>query len=255
MRVIILGCGTSSGVPRIGNDWGSCDPRNPKNRRSRASIMVEADGYRVLVDTGPDLRNQLLDNDIGRLDAVIYTHDHADHCHGIDDLRQIYHVRRRPVDVYARPATLQSLAERFRYAFDGKDGYPPTVAGHELPDEIALGPLRIRVTDLPHGTILSAGLRFERLDRSISYSTDFNELPDEAIILFKRTDVWIVDALRRRPHPTHPNLDQTLAWITQVMPGQAVLTHMDQSMDYATLEGDLPAGVRPGYDGMRIDIR
>lgn len=255
MKVYILGCGTSSGVPRIGNDWGVCDPDNSRNRRTRASILVEADGYRVLVDTGPDMREQLLAADISRIDAVIYTHDHADHCHGIDDLRQLYHVRGRPVDIYARAWTLKSLAQRFDYAFNGKDGYPPSVSGHELPDELVLGPLNIRIVDQPHGTITSAGIRFDHHGNSACYSTDFNELTDESNSLFKKTDLWIVDALRRRPHPTHPHLAQTLDWIRAVQPGRAILTHMDQSMDYETLKGELPAGVEPGFDGMMIDLR
>ncbi len=255
MKVILLGCGTSSGVPRIGNDWGVCDPLNPRNRRTRASILVEADGYRVLVDTGPDMREQLLANDIRWLDAVIYTHDHADHCHGIDDLRQLYHVHGKAVNVYARPPALQSLRTRFEYAFEGKDGYPPSVKGHDLPDEFVLGPLRIRVTDQPHGTITSAGLRFDHRSRSAAYSTDLNELPEHSVSLFQHVDLWIVDALRRRPHPTHPHLAQTLDWIRQVSPRRAVLTHMDQSMDYDSLIKELPDTVVPGYDGMVMDLK
>ena len=255
MKVRLLGCGTSSGVPRIGNDWGVCDPLNPRNRRTRASIMTEADGYRILVDTGPDLREQLLAADIGRIDAVIYTHDHADHCHGIDDLRQLFHVRGRPVDVYARQPTLASLAQRFAYAFEGKDGYPPSVKGHLLPDELALGPFRVRVVDQPHGPITSAGIRFDCRSRSACYSTDFNELTDESLSLFKECGVWIVDALRRKPHPTHPHLAQTLEWVGKVRPVRAVLTHMDQSMDYETLAGELPPNVVPGYDGMVVVLK
>ena len=255
MKIILLGCGTSSGVPRIGNDWGDCDPRNPRNRRTRASIMVEADGYRVLVDTGPDMREQLLANGIGHVDAVIYTHDHADHTHGIDDLRQIYHVKHRPIDVYARADTLNRLKMRFEYAFFGKDGYPPSVRGHELADQIRLGPLAISVTDLPHGNITSAGIRFDHGSVSAIYTTDFNALPDNAERLFKGASLWVVDALRRKPHPSHPHLAQTLEWISRVRPRQAVLTHMDQSMDYASLVEELPPGVEPGYDGMMIIVK
>ena len=255
MKAIVLGCGTSSGVPRIGNDWGVCDPLNPKNRRTRASVLIEADGYRILVDTGPDMRQQLLAADIGSVDAVIYTHDHADHCHGIDDLRQIYHQRGRPVDIYARPFTLQSLSTRFIYAFEGKDGYPPLVKACVLDDEMALGPIRVRVVDQPHGSITSAGLRFDYKGKSIAYSTDLNELTDTARILFAAVDLWIVDALRRRPHPTHPHLAQTLEWIEQVGPELSVLTHMDQSMDYASLLAELPTAVVPGYDNMVIELK
>lgn len=252
MKVRILGCGTSSGVPRIGNDWGDCDPNEPRNWRTRVSILVEHDGTRILVDTGPDMREQLLAAGIAAFDAVIWTHDHADHCHGIDDLRQVYHARGAPVVGYARPATLQTLRERFSYVFRGNDGYPPTVAAAELPDELSIGPIRIRVVDQPHGSITSTGLRFEAGGASIAYSTDCNTLTDDMRSLFEGLDVWIVDALRRRPHPSHPHLEQALAWIDAVHPGRAILTHMDQSMDYAGLLAELPAGVEPGYDGLEV---
>ena len=161
MRIRLLGSGTSSGVPRIGNDWGQCDPNEPKNRRRRASIIVETDQARILVDTSPDLREQLLDARASRFDAVIWTHDHADHTHGIDDLRQIVILNRAAVEGYARPHTLKSMQERFYYAFEGKDGYPPTVRPHHLPDEMMIGDIRVRVVDQPHGAIESAGLRFD----------------------------------------------------------------------------------------------
>lgn len=254
MRVHLLGCGTSSGVPRIGNDWGVCDPAEPRNRRSRAAVLVEAGGQTVLIDTGPDLRNQLLAADVARLDAVIWTHDHADHTHGIDDLRQVYHARGRPVDSFARPATLASLKGRFGYSFQGKDSYPPAVIGHELPDRLNINGVGIRVVDLPHGTVTSAGLRFDWGGASFAYSTDLSDLTDDAAGLFYGVDLWIVDAMRRRPHPTHPHLAMVLDWIERVAPRHAVLTHMDQSMDYRTLEAELPQGVEPGYDGMVIDL-
>lgn len=255
MKLRILGCGTSSGVPRIGNDWGACDPTNPRNRRRRASILVESATTRVLVDTSPDLREQLLDADVADVDGVIWTHDHADHCHGLDDLRQLYHARGQPVCGYARPETLASLRQRFAYAFDGKDGYPPTVTGRRLVDDWQLGDIRIRVVDQPHGTITSAGLRFDAPNGSIAYSTDFNILTDEMARLFEGVNIWVVDALRHKPHPTHPHLAQTLEWITALQPGHAVLTHMDQSMDYATLCAALPESVEPGWDGMELEMR
>jgi len=254
VKARILGCGTSSGVPRIGNDWGDCDPAESRNRRTRASILIEHGDARVLVDTSPDLRQQLLDADVADVDAVIWTHDHADHCHGIDDLRQLFHARGRPVAGYARPETLASLRRRFAYAFDGKDGYPPTVTGHELPDDWQVGGLRIRTVDQPHGGITSAGLRFDAVEGSIGYSTDFNVFTDEMAGLFEGLDLWIVDALRRRPHPTHPHLAQTLGWIERLGVGRAALTHMDQSMDYATLAAELPANVEPGWDGMEVRL-
>ncbi len=256
MKLRILGCGTSSGVPRIGNDWGNCDPADARNRRSRASILVSTETTRILIDTGPDMREQLLAADIADVDAVIWTHDHADHCHGIDDLRQLYHARGRPVRALARPETLASLEERFAYAFNGRDGYPPTVAGEELPDRIEIGDIAVTVVDQPHGSITSAGLVFETLAGrySAGYSTDFNEMTADMRALYQGLDLWVVDALRLKPHPTHPHLEQTLGWIAALKPRRAVLTHMDQSMDYATLARQLPPGVEPGHDGMEIRI-
>ena len=251
MKLTILGCGTSFGVPRIGNDWGSCDPAEPRNRRRRVSILIEHEETRILVDTSPDLREQLLAARVGEIDAVIWTHDHADHCHGIDDLRQLYHVYQRPIEGYAREATLVSLRERFAYVFDGSAaGYPDIAAGHLLPDDMELGGIRIRAVDQPHGSITSAGLRFDAGGKSIAYSTDFNDLTPGMETLFEGVGIWIVDALRRRPHPTHPHLDRALEWVARVRPGRAILTHMDNSMDYRTLLAELPPGVEPGYDGL-----
>lgn len=252
MKVRILGCGTSSGVPRIGNDWGECDPAEPRNRRRRVSILVEEGEARVLVDTGPDLRDQLLDADVTALSAVIWTHDHADHCHGIDDLRQLYHFRGAPIPGYARQETLDSLHQRFGYVFKGAAGYPPVAEAHLLPDQLTIGGLAIAIVDQPHGSITSAGIRFDAAGRSIAYSTDFNLLTEEMAALFKGVDLWIVDALRRRPHPTHPHLDQALAWIDRIAPRRAILTHMDNSMDYQALRAVLREDVEPGYDGMTI---
>ncbi|MGF1550525.1 MAG: MBL fold metallo-hydrolase [Sphingomonadaceae bacterium] len=254
MNIRILGSGTSSGVPRVGNDWGACDPGNPRNLRTRASILVRAGGRAILVDTSPDLRAQLLAARVAAVDAVIWTHDHADHCHGIDDLRQLFHARGRPVEAYARADTLASLKTRFAYAFEGKDGYPPLAAGHELPDAIGIGPVAVRVADQPHGTANSAGLRFDAAGKSCAYSTDFNDLTKEMADLFEGVDLWIVDCLRRRPHPTHPHLGLVLEWVERLEPARAVLTHLDQSMDYATLAAELPETIEPGYDGMEIDL-
>ena len=252
MKVHILGCGTSSGVPRIGNDWGDCDPAEPRNRRRRASILVESATKRILVDTGPDLRDQLLDADIADVDAVIWTHDHADHCHGIDDLRQLFHARGAPVVAYARPWTLAGLRLRFAYAFAGKDGYPPIVAGHDLPDRLMIGDIAVNCVDQPHGTITSVGLRFSSDDKTIGYATDFHAMTEAMADLYRGLDLWIVDALRRRPHPTHMHLGDTLAWIDRLSVGQGVLTHMDQSMDYAGLLAELPPKVVPGHDGLVV---
>ena len=253
MKVRILGCGTSFGVPRVGNDWDSCDPAEPRNRRRRVSILVSHGDTGILVDTSPDLREQLLDAGVSRVDAVIWTHDHADHCHGIDDLRQLYHGSGEPIRGFARPETLESLRRRFGYVFEGRSGYPALVDAAALPVETSIGQIRVRVVDQPHGSITSAGLRFEAGGKSIGYSTDFNDLTPDMETLFKGLDIWIVDALRRHPHPTHPHLAQALEYVARVGAGRAILTHMDNSMDYRTLLAELPAGVEPGYDGLEAE--
>ncbi len=254
MKLRILGCGTSSGVPRVGNDWGQCDRNEPRNRRRRASILASYGETRILVDTSPDLRDQLLDADVSDIEAVIWTHDHADHCHGIDDLRQLYHARGRPVVGYARQQTLDLLHHRFGYAFAGQGGYPALVEARLLAAHVNLGGVSVRAVDQPHGPITSAGLRFDAGGVSIGYSTDFNEMTDDMVAMFEGIDLWVVDALRRKPHPTHPHLAATLEWIKALAPKRAVLTHMDNSMDYATLAAELPAGVEPGFDGMEIEL-
>ncbi len=253
MKIRILGSGTSSGVPRIGNDWGACDPAEPRNRRTRASVLVSTETTRILVDTSPDFREQALAAGLTDVDAVIWTHDHADHCHGIDDLRQIMHMRAgEPVRGFARPFTLEQLMRRFDYVFRGRALYRPTVAIEPLPDMLVVGDIAIRVVDQPHGGITSAGLRFDSAGRSIGYATDFNILTDEMRNLYKDLDIWVVDALRRAPHPTHPNLDAVLAWARELGVHRTALVHMDNSMDYATLVAGLPDGVEPGHDGLEL---
>jgi phosphoribosyl 1,2-cyclic phosphate phosphodiesterase len=249
VKVRILGSGTSSGVPRIGNDWGACDPSEPRNRRTRASVLIEHEGTRILVDTGPDMREQLLAADVGVVDAVIWTHAHADHVFGIDDLRQVYHARGTPVPGFARPTTAAALRRQFGYVFEGAGGYPPTVDLQSLTDELMIGSIRVCVADQPHGSITSAGLRFEAGERSIGYATDISDMTADLRALYAGLDVWIVDALRRRPHPSHADLPTVLGWIEELAPREAALIHMDQSMDYRTLCDELPAGVEPGYDG------
>lgn len=250
----MLGCGTSGGVPRIGNDWGACDPENPRNRRSRVSIIVEHDGKRILVDTSPDLRNQLLANDIDALDAVIWTHDHADHSHGIDDLRPLFHRSRAPLNGYGRPYAIQSLAERFAYVFAGGDGYPAIVARHDLADDQEMCGVRVRCVDQPHGPVLSSGLRFDANGRSIVYATDLSAITDAMIDLYADCDLLIVDCLRPEPHPTHAHLDMALALAERCRARHSVMTHMDKSLDYTTLASQLPDGMEPGYDGLVIDL-
>ncbi|KQN04005.1 MBL fold metallo-hydrolase [Sphingomonas sp. Leaf25] len=252
MKLRILGSGTSSGVPRIGNDWGACDPANPRNRRTRVSALIEANGTRILIDTGPDMREQLLAADVADVDAVLWTHDHADHCHGIDDLRQLFHNRGEPVRGYARADTLDSLKARFNYAFAGRAGYRPTITGALLPDDMTVGPIRVRCTDQPHGSILSAGLRFDTGGHSIGYATDFSAVTDDMRSLYEGVDVLVVDALRIKPHPTHPSLAEAIDFAQDVRAGRSILIHMDHSMDYATLAATLPAGIEPGYDGLEV---
>ncbi|WP_267380222.1 MULTISPECIES: MBL fold metallo-hydrolase [unclassified Sphingomonas] len=254
MKVRILGSGTSSGVPRIGNDWGECDPAEPRNRRTRASLLVEHDGTTILVDTGPDMREQLLAADVARIDAVIWTHDHADHCHGIDDLRQVYHAMGHPVRGYARAEVLDAITARFAYAFAGRAGYPPTIAAAILPDMLTIGGITVRVVDQPHGNIRSAGLRFEAGGAAVGYATDFSHVTPEMATLYEGLDVWIADALRRRPHPTHANLKTVLEWVERLRPDRTALIHMDQTMDNATLAVELPGGIEPGYDGLTFDL-
>ena len=252
MKLRILGSGTSSGVPRIGNDWGACDPANPRNRRTRASVLVSTETTRILVDTSPDMRAQLLDADVNTLDAVIWTHDHADHCHGIDDLRQVMHALGEPVRGFARPFAREQLELRFAYAFFGRAGYRATVAMETLPDSIQIGDIRVTVADQPHGGITSAGLRFDNNGKSIGYATDFHEMTNAMRSLYGGLNLWVVDALRRAPHPTHPNLESVLGWVGELAPRRTALVHMDNSMDYAELASALPRGVEPGYDGMEV---
>lgn len=254
MKLRILGCGTSSGVPRIGNDWGSCDPKNPKNRRMRASIMISSNASNILVDTGPDIRQQLLDANVEKINHVIWTHEHADHCHGIDDLRQLYFALGGPIPCLARPRTLRELQQRFDFAFKGVGPYPSYAKGMALTDRVMLSGITVSAADMPHGTISSAALRFEHSGKSIAYTTDFTALPSMAFKCVENVDVWVVDALRRREHPTHPHLAQTLEWIAKAKPKRAILTHMDHSMDYETLRNELPPNVEPAYDGLEVDL-
>jgi len=252
VKVTVLGCGTSSGVPRIGGDWGACDPQDPRNRRTRASVLVQSETTTILVDTGPDMREQLLNAGVANLDAVLWTHEHADHTHGIDDLRQIFHLNGAPVPCYARERCLESLERRFHYVFHGRGGYPPAATIALLDDALAIGDVHVRTVDMPHGGISSAGFRFEHDGKSFGYSTDFHEVTVEMEELFSGLDLWVVDALRRAPHPTHANLTTTLDAIGRVRPKRAILTHMDHSMDFADLTRELPAGVEPGHDGLGV---
>jgi phosphoribosyl 1,2-cyclic phosphate phosphodiesterase len=253
MKLLMLGAGTSSGVPRVGNDWGDCDPAEPRNRRTRVSVIIESDdGARLLVDTSPDLRQQLLDNGIDRLDAVFWTHDHADHCHGIDDLRAMRYGRSNPIPGFAAGETVRRLRQRFGYIFAGQDGYP-TIVGLESLDRLRLfAGIGIDWCQMPHGPAQSTAYRFEDDGKSITYATDFHGVTDEMLALFEGTDIFVVDCLRRDPHPTHTHLAGALELGQRCGAGKIVLTHLDKSLDYRTLLEEVPSNVVVGYDGMEL---
>ena len=254
MRVRILGCGTSTGVPKIGNNWGQCDPNEPRNARMRSSILVESAGQRVLVDCGPDLRQQLLAANVGQVDAVIVTHDHGDHVHGIDDLRPIAQALGHAVPLYGRAETLASLDHRFAYAFARTELYRPIVEPHELGEEWAIGDATVRFVDQPHGGPTSLGMRFDEGGKSAAYAIDFSALSDEMVALYEGVDVWIADCLTRSPHPTHAHLDGVLGWARDLRVGQVYLTHMGNGLDYRTLVAELPDWAAPAHDGLQIDL-
>ncbi len=250
MKLTILGCGTSGGVPKMPEYWGACDPNNPKNRRRRASVLIEEDGTSVLIDTTPDLREQMLAAGVQELDAVFYTHDHADHVHGIDDLRGFFHVRRNKMPVYGDEQTLETLKGRFEYVFKSQDGYPAICSAHVLKGPKKVGPIKMQPFEQGHGNGVSLGYRFGEM----AYSTDLDRLPETAFDALKGVRVWVVDALRYEPHPTHSHLAQTLEWIEKVAPERAIITHMTWDMDYETLRKELPPGVEPAFDGMEIRL-
>jgi phosphoribosyl 1,2-cyclic phosphate phosphodiesterase len=253
LKVRILGCGTSTGVPKIGNDWGTCDPNEPRNARLRTSILVESGGERLLVDCGPDLRQQLLTAEIGRLWGVVVTHAHGDHCHGIDELRPVSQALDRPVPLYARADVLDELKLRFAYAFGQSEFYRPIVEARELGGEIRFGECRVSFVDQPHGGPTSLGLRFDEAQSSVGYAVDFSQLSDEMAALYERVDVWIADCLTRRPHPTHAHLDAVLNWARDLRVGQLYLVHMGNGLDYRTLVAELPDWAAPAYDGLEIE--
>ena len=253
MRVRILGCGTSTGVPRIGNDWGRCDPAEPRNRRLRSSILVEC-GSRILVDCGPDLRQQLLDADVGILDAVIVTHTHGDHCHGIDELRPVAAARGGAVPIYARASDLAELKLRFGYAFEQSDFYRPIAEAREIAADGRLGNARVRSIEQPHGGPTSLGLRFDGEHGSLVYAIDFSDLTPEMANLYEAADVWIADCLTRSPHPTHAHLDAVLGWTRDLRIGQVYLTHMGNGLDYRSLRAELPDWAAPAHDGLEIAL-
>lgn len=261
-RLTILGCGASTGVPRVGNDWGKCDPTNPRNRRRRSAALIERrHGHRVtnvLIDTGPDLREQLLAADVKHVDGVLYTHDHADHTHGIDDLRVIAYAMKRRIDVWFDPATRENLLARFNYCFVMPDGrnYPPILKAHDLTPGHSIsiqgpaGPIEALPVLQDHGEIPSLGFRV----KDVAYSPDIVGLPASSVPLLEGLDVWIVDALRDTPHPSHFTVGQALEWIERLKPKRAILTHLHIDLDYDTLRRRLPDHVVPAYDGMTVEF-
>jgi phosphoribosyl 1,2-cyclic phosphate phosphodiesterase len=260
--ITILGCGSSGGVPRVGSGWGDCDPAEPKNRRRRCSILLQqraADGATsVLVDTSPDMREQLLDADVSALDGIVFTHDHADHTHGIDDVRPLVLYARRRIEAFLDEATAKGVKTRFDYIFRTPEGsqYPPILterrieAGTGFEINGAGGTLPIKPFRLVHGDIDALGLRVG----GMAYTPDVSVIPEESLDDLAGLDLWIIDALRVKPHPSHFHLEQTLAWLERMKPRRAVLTNLHCDLDYNTLCRDLPDHIRPAFDGMVLDI-
>lgn len=258
LRVTILGCGSSGGVPRLGGHWGACDPANPKNARSRCSILVERQGpagtTTVLIDTSPDVRQQLLRADVGRLDAVLYTHSHADHMHGIDDMRMIVFNMRARLPVWADRPTQEALMQRFGYVFVTPEGssYPPILDLNLIDGPVQIsglgGDLVFDPFTVRHGGMDALGFRFN----DIAYLPDVASIPDDASPYLENLQCWIVDALRREPHPTHSHLAQTLDWIDARRPARAVLTNMHNDLDYETVRAETHETIEPAFDGMQL---
>jgi phosphoribosyl 1,2-cyclic phosphate phosphodiesterase len=252
VKVRILGCGTSTGVPKIGNEWGQCDPQEIRNYRLRTSILVTSGSERLLVDCGPDLRQQLLAARVNRLDHVIVTHSHGDHCHGIDELRPVAQALGGPLPLHARAQVLTELEERFGYAFAQSEFYRPIVTPRELKSELRFGTARVRFVDQPHGGPTSLGMRFDEGSYSVGYAVDFSDLTSDMATLYEGVDVWIADCLTRLPHPTHAHLDGILGWARDLHVGQVYLVHMGNGLDYRTLVAELPDWAAPAYDGLEI---
>jgi phosphoribosyl 1,2-cyclic phosphate phosphodiesterase len=263
IRFTILGCGSSPGVPRITGDWGNCDPSNPKNRRTRASAMVEriaADGgvTRVIIDTGPDFRDQMLAARVERVDAVVYTHAHADHIHGIDDLRGFWLEQRKLIDIHADEITLRRIREAFGYCFATPPGmsYPPILIAHTIDLEKPLvvtgegGTLALEPLQQIHGDIASLGFRIG----AMAYCSDVSDFPPATAARLVDLDYLVIDALQYRTHPSHFSFDQAMGWIDRLRPRRAILTHMHTPLDYATVTAETPANVEPAYDGMAFEF-
>jgi phosphoribosyl 1,2-cyclic phosphate phosphodiesterase len=263
LSVRILGCGSSGGVPRVGQGWGACDPTNPKNRRRRCAVLISrrTDGLsptQVLVDAGPDLREQLLDAGVDRLDAILMTHAHADHCHGIDDVRPIVIRMKRKIDIHMDAPTSGEIRAKFGYIFETPPGsyYPPLLVEHRLTPGALVniegpgGPIDALPFRLEHGEIDALGFRIG----AMAYTPDVNAIPPESLAALENLDLWIVDALRYTQHPSHFSLPETLEWIARLKPRRAILNNMHNDLDFETLRRELPAHVEPAYDGMTVEF-
>jgi phosphoribosyl 1,2-cyclic phosphate phosphodiesterase len=260
----ILGCGSSGGVPRIGNVWGVCNPDEPRNRRRRCALLIEGwseesgQPTRVLIDTGPDIREQLLDAQVDRVDAVLYTHAHADHIHGIDDLRVLALHNRRRVDVYFTAETGARLKEAFGYCFATPRGsdYPPILNAHEIAagDRLVVdgpgGSIDVLAFEQEHGNIVSLGFRIA----DFAYSVDLSGFPQHSLAAISGLDFWVLDALRPTPHPSHLSLSESLEWVERMAPRQVVLSDLHIDLDYRQLDAETPHHVTPAFDGMQIDV-
>ena len=264
LKATILGCGSSGGVPRVGGDWGYCNPNEPKNRRSRCSLLVEKTGPEgttcVLVDTSPDLREQLLKAEVKRLDAVVYTHDHADQTHGIDDLRAIAYRMRSQIPVYMDAHTETHVVDRFRYCFEMPEGrvHPAILSLQPLiKDEQTIsiegpgGTIEIQIIEASHGPTPTLILLF---DDQLAYGPDVWDIPQEGLARLSGVDSWICDALRYSDHPTHAHVDRALSWLANAQVKQGILTNLHIDLDYNELQAELPAFVVPAYDGMVIEL-
>jgi phosphoribosyl 1,2-cyclic phosphate phosphodiesterase len=252
VKIRILGCGTSTGVPRLGSGWGACDPAEPRNRRLRSSILVESGSETLLVDCGPDVREQLLSAGVKTVDRVIVTHDHADHCHGIDDLRPIAQGKGGTLPLLARADVLERLETRFRYIFMDTRFYKAVARAVPIDGDVTLSQARLGFVDQPHGGITSLGIRIDEGERSFAYAIDFHEMTGEMFDMYRGVDLWMADCLRRAPHPTHAHLDAVVGWARDLKVGQLLLTHLDNSMDYKALAAELPDWAAPAYDGQQL---